>query len=69
MRQVLMQDASRQAMERKQEGAKGNPTKLNVRRASLRQMYGVISIEGGLGLDQQNECVEGNKSQVSRCYK
>lgn len=62
-----MQDASRQAMERKKEGAKGNSTKLNARRASLREMYGVVSIEGGLGLDQQSECAEGNNSQVSRC--
>lgn len=64
-----MQDASGQAMERKKESAKGNSTKLNARRASLREMHGVVSIEGGLGLDQQSECAEGNKSQVSRCCK
>lgn len=45
-----MQDASRHVMEREQEGAKWNPTKLNARRASLREIYGVISLEVGLGL-------------------
>lgn len=45
-----MQDASRQAMEREQEGVKRNPTKHKAMRASLREMYSVISIEVGLGL-------------------
>lgn len=64
-----MQDPSRQVMEREQEGAKCNPTKHKARRASLREMYGVIAREVGLGLDQLSQCAERNKSQVPRFYK